>query len=115
MGSNPTPSVLTACPVGVSAWRGFSSQQVGSVGVCIHRLDCSDSAPSSAPATRFSGQLATRFHLTDWEHSIQRKLEVIEGIYEVLSDQASTYRAEVLEIVVVALIVIEVVLALFHR
>ena len=60
-------------------------------------------------------QLATRFHLTDWEHSIQRKLEVIEGIYQVLSDQASTYRGEVLEIVVVALIVIEVVLALFHR
>jgi hypothetical protein len=60
-------------------------------------------------------QLATRFHLTDWEHSIQRKLEVIEGIYEVLSDQAATYRAEVLEVVVVALIVIEVVLALFHR
>jgi hypothetical protein len=60
-------------------------------------------------------QLATRFHLTEWEHSIQRKLEVIEGIYQVLSDQASTYRAEVLEIVVVVLIVMEIALALFHR
>jgi len=60
-------------------------------------------------------QLATRFHLTDWEHSIQRKLEVIEGIYQVLSDQSSTYRGEVLEIVVVILIVVEVLLALFHR
>jgi hypothetical protein len=60
-------------------------------------------------------QLATRFHLIEWEHSIQRKLEVIEGIYQVLSDQSSTYRGELLEIIVVALIVIEVVLALFHR
>jgi len=59
-------------------------------------------------------QLATRFHLTEWEHSIQRKLEVIEGIYQVLSDQASTYRAEALEIVVVALIVTEIALALFR-
>jgi hypothetical protein len=60
-------------------------------------------------------QLATRFHLSDWEHSIQRKLEVIEGIYQVLSDQAGTYRSEVLEVVVVILIVLEIVLALFHR
>ncbi len=60
-------------------------------------------------------QLATRFHLTEWEHSIQRKLEVIEGIYQVLSDQASTYRAEALEIVVVALIVTEIALALFRH
>ncbi len=60
-------------------------------------------------------QLATRFHLAEWEQSIQRKLEVIEGIYQVLSDQAATYRGEVLEIVVVILIVLEIVLALFHR
>src|SRR5216683_2244250 len=59
-------------------------------------------------------QLATRFHLAEWEQSIQRKLEVIEGIYQVLSDQASTYRAEALEIVVVALIVTEIALALFR-
>jgi len=60
-------------------------------------------------------QLATRFHLPEWEQSIQRKLEVIEGIYQVLSDQAATYRGEVLEIVVVVLIVLEIVLAFFHR
>jgi hypothetical protein len=60
-------------------------------------------------------QLATRFHLSEWEQSIQRKLEVIEGIYQVLSDQAATYRGEVLETVVVVLILLEIVLALFHR
>jgi hypothetical protein len=64
---------------------------------------------------RLYRQLATRFHLPEWEHSIQRKLEVIEGIYQVLSDQAATYRGEVLEMVVVVLIVLEIVLAFFHR
>jgi hypothetical protein len=59
--------------------------------------------------------LASRFHLEAWEQSIQRKLEVAEGVYQVVSDQTDTYRAEFLEIVVVLLIVLEVVLALVHH
>jgi hypothetical protein len=59
--------------------------------------------------------LATRFHLREWERSIQRKLEVIEGIYQVISDQTVTYRTEFLEIVVIILIAIELVVALFFR
>jgi hypothetical protein len=55
--------------------------------------------------------LARRFHLGDWQQSIQRKLEVIEGVYQVLSDQAATYRAELLELIVVGLIMLEIVLA----
>jgi hypothetical protein len=56
--------------------------------------------------------LARRFHLQEWEQSIQRKLEVDEGVYQVLSDQAATYRTEFLEIIVIGLILLEVVLAL---
>jgi hypothetical protein len=63
---------------------------------------------------RAYGQLASRFHLREWEESVRRKLEVIEGVYSVLSDQAATYRAELLEIIVVILIVVEVVLAFFR-
>ncbi len=59
--------------------------------------------------------LAARFHLEEWEHSIQRKLEVIEGIYQVLADQAATYRTEVLEGIVIALILVEVLLAVFKH
>jgi hypothetical protein len=59
--------------------------------------------------------LVQRFHLQEWEQSIERKLEVAEGVYQVLSDQTDTYRAEFLEVIVVLLIVIEVVLAVFHR
>jgi len=54
----------------------------------------------------------TRFHLNEWEHSIQRKLDVLEGIYQVLSDQAATFRAEFLEWTVIVLIALEIVLAL---
>jgi hypothetical protein len=59
--------------------------------------------------------LATRFHLREWERSISRKLEVIEGVYQVLSDQGVAFRTELLEIIVVVLIVIEVLLAVFQH
>jgi hypothetical protein len=57
--------------------------------------------------------VAGRFHLQGWEESIRRKLEMIEGIYHVLSDQADTYRSEFMEIVVIVLIVLELVVAAF--
>jgi hypothetical protein len=59
--------------------------------------------------------VAGRFHLQEWEQSIQRKLDVGEGVYRVVSDQTDTYRAEFLEVTVVLLIVLEVILALFRH
>jgi hypothetical protein len=59
--------------------------------------------------------LSDRFHLGEWEQSIQRKLEVTEGVYQVVADQAATYRIEFLEIIVIGLIALEIVLALFHK
>ena len=59
--------------------------------------------------------LVARFHLQEWEQSIQRKLEVAEGIYQAVADQAATYRTEFLEVIVIVLILLEIVLALFHR
>lgn len=55
--------------------------------------------------------LASRFHLPAWEQNIQRKLDVLEGIYQVLSDQAATFRAEFLEWTIIALIAFEIVMA----
>jgi hypothetical protein len=55
--------------------------------------------------------LAGRFHIREWENSIQRKLEAVEGAYQVLTDQTATFRTEFLEIVVIALITLEVILA----
>jgi hypothetical protein len=59
--------------------------------------------------------LGTRFHLDEWERSIQRKLEVLEDVYTVVSDQAAHYRTELLEIIVILLIATEIMLALFRH
>jgi hypothetical protein len=59
--------------------------------------------------------LATRFHLGEWEGSIQRKLDVIEDIYQVVSDQTVAFRTEFLEVIVIILIVVEIALSLFRR
>jgi hypothetical protein len=55
--------------------------------------------------------VARRFHLETWIENIQRKLEVAEGVYQVVSDQATSFRTEFLEVIVVVLILIEVVMA----
>jgi hypothetical protein len=59
--------------------------------------------------------VSTRFHLEAWEQSIQRKLDVAEGVYRVVSDQTDTYRAEFLELTVVFLILFEILLTLLRR
>lgn len=59
--------------------------------------------------------MAMRFHLPEWEQEIRHKLEVIEGIYEVISNQAAHFRSEFLEIIVVLLILIEVLLGIFKH
>jgi len=59
---------------------------------------------------------AARFHLREWEQNIARKLDVAEGVYQVASDQAATFRLEFLEVIVILLIALEIMLALFvHR
>lgn len=52
--------------------------------------------------------VASRFHLETWEQSIQRKLDVAEGVYQVVSDQAAAFRMEFLEMVIIALIAFEI-------
>jgi hypothetical protein len=59
--------------------------------------------------------LGRRFHLQEWEQSIRRKLEVDEGIYQVLADQAATHRTELLELIVIVLILLEILLAIFRH
>lgn len=56
--------------------------------------------------------LAERFHLPEWSQSIERSLDTVESAYQVVSDQASMYRTEFLEVIVILLIFIEIVLTL---
>jgi hypothetical protein len=59
--------------------------------------------------------LQSRFHLKDWERSIERSLDLVQSVYQVFSDQAANYRAEFLEIVIIALIAFEIVMAFVGR
>jgi len=54
--------------------------------------------------------VAQRFHLTDWDGSILRKLETLEGIYQKISDQLVSRRMEVLEWIIIVLIAISIIL-----
>jgi hypothetical protein len=60
-------------------------------------------------------QVAARFHLDEWSENIRRSIGVLEGIYQVVSNQAASYRTEMLEITVVVLILIEILLAVFRH
>ena len=53
-----------------------------------------------------------RFHLSDWDASILRKLQTLESIYEKISDRQANRRIEVLEWIIIILIAVEIVLML---
>jgi hypothetical protein len=53
---------------------------------------------------------AHRFHLADWDQSIQRKVSTLDGIYRKMADDQSTRRMEVLEWIIILLFVVEIVL-----
>ena len=59
--------------------------------------------------------LAARFHLPAWADNIAGALEVVQGAYQVVSDQAAMLRTEVLELVVIGLIGLEILLALLRQ
>ncbi len=58
--------------------------------------------------------LSSRFHLDDWQHSIEHSLRTVESVYEIVSDQAATFRAEFLEVIVIILITLEIIMAMRH-
>ena len=59
--------------------------------------------------------LAARFHLERWEQNIRQSLGVVQEVYQVVSDQATTYRTELLEVIVVVLILVEVLIAVVRH
>jgi hypothetical protein len=54
---------------------------------------------------------SARLHLPDWDASIIRKLGTLESIYGKLSDRQATRRMEILEWIIIALILFEVVMS----
>lgn len=52
-----------------------------------------------------------RFHLSEWDAAISRKLQTIDGIYGKMADRAATRRMEVLEWIIIVLIALSLVLS----
>lgn len=59
--------------------------------------------------------VAARFHLDDWQRSIQGSLQVVQGVHQVVADQSATYRTELLETIIILLIAWEVFITLADR
>jgi hypothetical protein len=54
--------------------------------------------------------VARRFHLAEWDQSVSRKIEIVQRLYEKLSDEQATRRMELLEWIIILLIAISIVL-----
>lgn len=53
-----------------------------------------------------------RFHLNEWDTSISRKLQTIDGIYAKVADRAATRRMEMLEWIIILLFVVSILLSI---
>ncbi len=51
-----------------------------------------------------------RFHLPQWDAAIERKMRVLDGIYEKLTTRVSSRRFELLELVIIVLIAISTII-----
>ena len=60
---------------------------------------------------RVYGLASRRFHLGEWDASISRKLQTIDGIYAKLADGATSRRMEALEWIIIVLIAVELVVS----
>ena len=56
--------------------------------------------------------ISRRFHLAEWDASITRKLQTIDGIYAKLADRAAARRMELLEWIIIVLITLELLISL---
>src|SRR5213596_3319797 len=63
--------------------------------------------------TRVYGHVSRSFHLAEWDVSIPRKLQTLDGIYGKLADRAATQRMELLEWIIIVLIAVSIVLPFF--
>lgn len=58
---------------------------------------------------------ARRLYLQDWERSISRKLDIIAGLYQLLTDRVRTTQSQTLELAIIILILVEILMAVFSR
>ena len=55
-----------------------------------------------------------QFYLHTWDNSISRKLDIINNLYQLLTDRVNTAQAQTLELIIIVLILIEILLNVLH-
>ena len=88
---------------------------VAEVTETTERVDNALKVTEDVYLARIYGAALELFRVAAWGAAVQRKLAIIRDTYTALYDEAGTSRAELLEIAIVVLIVIELVLALLRR
>lgn len=62
---------------------------------------------------RVHAAAAERLYLRAWQSAISRKLDIIANLYQVLTDRVRTVQSQTLELIIIALIFAEILMAIF--
>lgn len=63
---------------------------------------------------RIHAAVSEQFYMPAWDASISRKLEIINNLYQMLTDRVNTAQAQTLELIIILLIGLEIFLNLLH-
>ena len=107
---------------GLTGWRPFNSPKhmlhvstlQADAAVLYERVANALKLVGDMYLARLYRMVARRFHLEEWDNSITRKLQTIEGIYQKLAHRQENRRLETLEWIVIILIAVEIGLTLVH-
>jgi hypothetical protein len=61
---------------------------------------------------RIYSEASQRFYLPTWDASISRKLDIIGNLYQILTERVNSSQAQLLELIIIVLILIEIFLSL---
>lgn len=64
---------------------------------------------------RIHSAVSEQFYMPAWDASISRKLEIINNLYQLLTDRVNTAQAQTLELIIILLIGIEIFLSLLSH
>lgn len=85
---------------------GYVSQLQADAAVLFEGVDNALKLLGDQYLARLYRVASERFHLPQWDAAIERKLRVLDGIYEKLANRAASRRFELLEIVIIVLIAV---------
>jgi hypothetical protein len=94
---------------------GRVQQRVGESTELIERVDNAFKVTDDVWLARVYSAALEIFRESRWRRGLDRKLEILRHAYEMLEAESQARRAEVLELIIVLLILVEIVLGLLQR